>query len=228
VKNARHGLHNPNARYRKEVSAEDVLGSAVVSDPLHLLDICATSDGAAAVVLTSMDYARRHGVVDPVRVRAISTVTPTFPQTVIDMPLLSTDPTSAVPPADLTFKQSIGAAAYDEAGIGPEDVSLAEVYDLSTALELDWIEDLALCKPGEAEQLLGAGDTKIGGRIPVNPSGGLACFGEAVPAQALAQVCEVTWQLRGEATGRQVEGARVGITANQGLFGHGSSVVLSR
>ena len=227
VKNARHGLHNPNARYRKEVSAEDVLGSAVVSDPLHLLDICATSDGAAAVVLTSMDYARRHGVADPVRVRAISTVTPTFPQTVIDMPLLSTDPTSAVSPADLTFKQSIGAAAYEEAGIGPEDVSLAEVYDLSTALELDWIEDLALCKPGEAEQLLRAGDTTIGGRIPVNPSGGLACFGEAVPAQALAQVCEVTWQLRGQAEGRQVEDAKVGITANQGLFGHGSSVLLS-
>jgi len=227
VKNARHGLHNPNARYRKEVSAEDVLGSAVVSDPLHLLDICATSDGAAAVVLTSMDYARRHGVVDPVRVRAISTVTPTFPQTVIDMPLLSTDPTSAVSPADLTFKQSIGGAAYEEAGIGPEDVSLAEVYDLSTALELDWIEDLALCKPGEAEQLLRAGDTTIGGRIPVNPSGGLACFGEAVPAQALAQVCEVTWQLRGQAEGRQVEDAKVGITANQGLFGHGSSVLLS-
>ena len=76
--------------------------------------------------------------------------------------------------------------------------------------------------------LLRAGETTIGGRIPVNPSGGLACFGEAVPAQALAQVCEVTWQLRGQATGRQVEGATVGITANQGLFGHGSSVLLSR
>ena len=86
------------------------------------------------------------------------------------------------------------------------------------------MEDLALCKQGEAEALLRAGDTTLGGRIPVNPSGGLACFGEAVPAQALAQVCEVTWQLRGQAAGRQVEGARVGITANQGLFGHGSSV----
>lgn len=227
VKNARHGLENPNARYRKEVSADDVLNSAVVSDPLHLLDICATSDGAAAVVLTSMDYARRHGIADPVRVRAISTVTPTFPNTVIDMPLLSTDPATAVEPGALTFKESIGAAAYEEAGIDPGDVSLAEVYDLSTALELDWIEDLALCKRGEAEHLLRAGDTTIGGRIPVNPSGGLACFGEAVPAQALAQVCEVTWQLRGQAEGRQVEDAKVGITANQGLFGHGSSVILS-
>ncbi|MBW8751941.1 MAG: lipid-transfer protein [Propionibacteriales bacterium] len=234
VKNARHGLHNPNARYRKEVAAEDVLASAVVADPLHLLDICATSDGAAAVVLTSLEYARAHRLADPVRVRAISTVTPTFPNAVLDMPNLSTDPAGSAQPGwsspveTRTFKESIGHAAYEEAGIGPEDVDLAEVYDLSTALELDWMEDLGLCKRGEAEALLRAGDTTIGGRIPVNPSGGLACFGEAVPAQALAQVCELTWQLRGQAEGRQVEGARVGITANQGLFGHGSSVILSR
>ena len=227
VKNARHGLHNPHARYRKEVTAEEVLASAVVSDPLHLLDICATSDGAAAVVLTSLDYARRLGGDSPVRMKAVSTVTPTFPHTVLDMPNLSTDSSAVAGVPERTFKESIAHAAYEEAGIGPEDVSLAEVYDLSTALELDWIEDLALCKRGEAETLLRAGDTTIGGRIPVNPSGGLACFGEAVPAQALAQVCEVTWQLRGQAEGRQVEGARVGMTANQGLFGHGSSVLLS-
>jgi acetyl-CoA acetyltransferase len=90
------------------------------------------------------------------------------------------------------------------------------------------MEHLGLCKAGEAEQLLRGGATRIGGRIPVNASGGLACFGEAVPAQALAQVCELTWQLRGTAGARQVEGARVGITANQGLFGHGSSVILKR
>lgn len=231
VKNSRHGLANPCARYRREVTVADVLGSAVVADPLHLLDICATSDGGAAVVLTSVDYARAHGVPQPVRVRAVSTVTPLYPQTVIDMPLLATDPSGPVASGEgappVTFKQSIGAAAYDEAGIGPEEVDVAEVYDLSTALELDWMEDLALCRKGEAEQLLRAGETTIGGAIPVNPSGGLACFGEAVPAQALAQVCELTWQLRGQATGRQVEGARVGITANQGLFGHGSSVLLS-
>jgi acetyl-CoA acetyltransferase len=227
VKNARHGLANPNARYRKEVSVEDVLGSAVVSDPLHLLDICATSDGAAAVVLTSVDYARKHAIASPVRVSAVATVTPTFPHTVMDMPNLSTDSSAVTGEPERTFKESIAHAAYEEAGIGPEDVSLAEVYDLSTALELDWIEDIGLCKRGEAETLLRAGETTIGGRIPVNPSGGLACFGEAVPAQALAQVCEVTWQLRGQAEGRQVEGARVGITANQGLFGHGSSVLLS-
>ncbi|GAA1546994.1 lipid-transfer protein [Nocardioides humi] len=228
VKNARHGLANPNARFRKEVDVAEVLASPVVSDPLHLLDICATSDGAAAVVLTSAEYARRHGIATPVTVAAVSTVTPTFPNTVIDMPLLATDSTAATGAPERTFKEAIGAAAYDEAGVDPSDVDVAEVYDLSTALELDWIEDLGLCKPGEAEALLRAGDTAIGGRIPVNPSGGLACFGEAVPAQAIAQVCELTWQLQGRVDGRQVEGARVGITANQGLFGHGSSVLLTR
>ena len=227
VKNARHGLANPNARYRKQVSVEDVLASAVVSDPLHLLDICATSDGAAAVVVASTEYAKKLGLDRPVRVNAVSTVTPTFPNTILDMPNISTDAMVGGAP-QRTFKESIAHAAYEEAGISPDDVSLAEVYDLSTALELDWMEDLALCGRGEAETLLRAEETTIGGRIPVNPSGGLACFGEAVPAQALAQVCEVTWQLRGQATGRQVEGARVGITANQGLFGHGSSVLLSR
>jgi acetyl-CoA acetyltransferase len=230
VKNARHGLDNTNARYRREVSVDDVLASAVVSDPLHLLDICATSDGAAAVVVSSVAYAKKLGLDRPVRVNAVSTVTPTFPHTVLDMPDISTDGAAALGGGEpgLTFKESIAQAAYDEAGIPPEDVSLAEVYDLSTALELDWMEDLGLCKRGEAEVLLRAGETTIGGRIPVNPSGGLACFGEAVPAQALAQVCEVTWQLRGQAAGRQVEGASVGITANQGLFGHGSSVIVAR
>ncbi len=229
VKNARHGLANPNARYRKAVTVEEVLASPIVADPLHLLDICATSDGGAAVVLTSADYARRRlPGVKPLRLRAVSTVTPTFPKTVVDLPDIATDSTAAVAAPEVGFRASIAAAAYEEAGLGPDDLSLAEVYDLSTALELDWMEDLGLCKRGEAEALLRAGETAVGGRIPVNPSGGLACFGEAVPAQALAQVCEVTWQLRGQADGRQVEGARVGITANQGLFGHGSSVVLGR
>jgi acetyl-CoA acetyltransferase len=227
VKNARHGLHNPYARYRKEVTEEEVLASPMVADPLRLLEICATSDGAAAVVLTSMDYAKRRGLTAPVRIRAVSTVTPRFPNTVIEMPNFATDSAAALAPPELTFRDSIAAAAYEEAGIGPDELSLAEVYDLSTALELDWYENIGLCKPGEAEKLLNDGDTTIGGRIPVNPSGGLACFGEAVPAQAIAQVCEVTWQLRGQAAGRQVEGATAGITVNQGLFGHGSAVLLT-
>jgi acetyl-CoA acetyltransferase len=227
VKNARHGLANPYARYRKETSVEEVLASPMVADPLRLLEICATSDGGAAVVLCSLEYARRH-TTNPVRVAAISTVTPTYPNTIIEMPNLATDSSAVAAIPERPFKASIAHAAYEEAGIGPDELSLAEVYDLSCALELDWYEDIGLCKAGEAEKLLNDGDTTLGGRIPVNVSGGLACFGEAVPAQAIAQVCEVTWQLRGQASGRQVDGAKAGITANQGLFGHGSSVLLVR
>ena len=181
VKNVRHGLANPNARYRGQVTVEEVLASPMVADPLRLLEICATSDGGAALVLSSMAFARRHtgGASPLVTVDAVATVTPSFPNTVIEMPNFSTDSaaaTAATRPspgsAAAGFRPSIATAAYAEAGIGPEDVSLAEVYDLSSALELDWYEDIGLCGEGEAEKLLHDGVTSLGGRVPVNPSGG--------------------------------------------------------
>ncbi|QGZ47888.1 lipid-transfer protein [Streptomyces sp. QHH-9511] len=228
VKNAAAGALNPLARYRTAVSAEDVAASPVVADPLRLLDICATSDGGAALVLSSMEFARRHGYRNPVRIRAVSTVTPTYPKALLDLPDIATDSTAAVSPPPHTFRAAIARAAYEEAGVGPGDLSLAEVYDLSTALELEWYEDIDLCGAGEGAKLVRDGVTALGGRVPVNTSGGLGSFGEAVPAQAVAQVCELTWQLRGTAGSRQVRGARVGIAANQGLFGHGSAVVAVR
>ena len=166
---------------------------------MRLLDICATSDGAAALIVASKSFAEKHlGSLEGVpSVRAVSTVTPQYPQHLPELPDIATDSTAVVPAPERVFKDQILDAAYAEAGIGPEDLSLAEVYDLSTALELDWYEHLGLCAKGEAEQLLRSGATTIGGRIPVNPSGGLACFGEAIPAQAIAQVCELTWQLQG-------------------------------
>jgi acetyl-CoA acetyltransferase len=233
VKNSRHGAANPYARYPREVAIDDVRNSPIVADPLRLLDICATSDGAAAIVLTSLEYARAHGHDSPVRIAGVSTVTPSYPNPVIELPNFATDSAAGIAAptsigGGVAFKDSIADRAYAEAGIGPDDLDLAEVYDLSTALELDWYEHIGLCPPGEAEKLLRNGDTTIGGRIPVNASGGLASFGEAVPAQAIAQVCELTWQLRGECGDRQVEGARVGLSVNQGLFGHGSAVVVTR
>ncbi|OUR94952.1 lipid-transfer protein [Gammaproteobacteria bacterium 42_54_T18] len=226
VKNAEHGFSNPYARYKKKFTAEDVAASAMVADPLRLMDICATSDGGAALIVCSMEYAKKIGRADAVKVAAISTVTPTYASSVIEMPDIATD-SGAVVDAQ-SFRAALPVKAYEEAGIGPEDISLAEVYDLSTALELDWIEDLQLCERGHAAQLVREGATKIGGRLPINTSGGLACFGEAVPAQAISQICELTWQLRGQAGDRQVENANVGITANQGLFGHGSSVIVKK
>ncbi|GAA0435152.1 lipid-transfer protein [Acrocarpospora corrugata] len=221
VKNARAGARNPNARYRAEVTTEQVLTSPMVADPLRLMDICATSDGGAAVVLCSPAYARRHGG-RQVTIAAVSTVTPTFPQADLDLPMIASE---TVPQPEHGFKTALIRAAYEEAGIGPEELSLAEVYDLSTALELDWCEDAGLCPRGEAAQLLRSGETALGGKRPVNPSGGLASFGEAIPAQALAQLCELTWQLRGTAGARQVDSARIGLAATQGLFGHGSAII---
>ena len=175
-----------------------------------------------------MDYARKHAT-DPGADRGPSPRSRrAFPNTVIEMPNFSTDSAAGARAARAHVPRlDRRRAPTSRPGIGPDDLDLAEVYDLSSALELDWYENIGLCKEGEAEQLLNDGDTTIGGRIPVNPSGGLACFGEAIPAQAIAQVCELTWQLRGQADGRQVEGAKVGLTVNQGLFGHGSAVLLT-
>lgn len=225
AKNSRHGLHNPNARYRKVVGEDEILASPMVADPLRLLDICATSDGGAALVLCSAEFARTH-TTRPVSIAAVSTVSPTYPNSLIDMPDLATDSSAALSMPERPFRDALIQAAYAEAGMGPGDLDLAEVYDLSSALELDWYESMGLCKPGEAETLLRSGHSELGGRCPVNPSGGLACFGEAVPAQAIAQVCELYWQLSGTAGARQVAGARAGITACQGLFGHGAAVVV--
>lgn len=224
VKNAGHGFENINARYRKVVSEDEVLASPTVADPLRLMDICATSDGAAAVIVSSLAYARKVGRQNAPRIAAISTATPAFYSNTVEYPDLAT----LVDTSGQTrgFRASLARKAYEQSGIGPEDVSLAEVYDLSTALELDWYEDLALCERGDAVKLLYDGVTTVGGRQPVNPSGGLACFGEAVPAQALAQVCELAWQIGGSAGKRQVANAKVGITGNQGVFGHGSCVIV--
>lgn len=228
IKNSEHGFTNPNSRYKKKFTMEDVVASPMVANPLRLLNICATSDGGAAMIVSSMDYAKRIGKANAVKVAAVSTVTPTYASAVVEMPDIATDSSAATGVTAQSFRAALPQKAYEQAGVDPKDISVAEVYDLSSALELDWYEDLQFCERGEAAQLVRAGDTRIGGRLPVNPSGGLACFGEAVPAQALAQVCELTWQLRGEAGERQVADAKVGITANQGLFGHGSSVIVKR
>ena len=153
VKNARHGLANPNARYRKEVAARGgarLAGRRRPAAPARHLRHVRRRRRRGADVGRVRPHARAWRAL---RLRAVATVAPTFPNTVIEMPNFATDSTAAVAAADLTFRDSIAHAAYEEAGLGPEDVSLAEVYDLSTALELDWYENIGLCKPGDAEQL---------------------------------------------------------------------------
>lgn len=216
----------PYARYRKEYSLEEVLNSPMVADPLRLFEICSTSDGAAAVVLASAEVAKKLGV-KPIKIAAVSAISPQYPDNIINMPRISSESThSSVP--EKRYQRTVAEKAYEQAGLGPEDLSFAEVYDLSTAYELDWYEDIGLCGPGEAEKLLNDGATTMGGKIPVNTSGGLSSFGEAAPAQALAQVCEMVWQLRGTAGKRQVEDAKVGLSINFGLQGNCSCVILKK
>ena len=230
VKNSKAGVHNPNARFKKEFSLEDFASSPIVSDPLRLLDVCATSDGAAALIVCTPEYAlRKLGTLEgTVRIKAVSNTTPTYPQVRLELPDIATDSHAVVVPPALGFKDSVAHNAYEQAGLGPNDLSCAEVYDLSTALELDWYENLGLCAEGEGAKLVRDGVTAIGGRIPVNASGGLSSFGEAIPAQAIAQVCELTRQLQGRCEGHQVEGATVGLAINQGLFGHGSCTIVAK
>src|SRR5258708_7229337 len=153
VKSSQHGLQNPNARYRKESSVEDVLASPVVSDPLRQLDICATSDGAAALIVASAGFARKHlGSLDGVpSVRAVSTVTPQYPQHLPELPDIATDSTAVVPPTDPVFKDQILDAAYAEAGIGPGEGRRARGCGLSPAPGRGWSADLALSPPAGPE-----------------------------------------------------------------------------
>ncbi|GIT46878.1 MAG: hypothetical protein Ct9H300mP12_14630 [Acidimicrobiales bacterium] len=199
----------------------------MVSDPLRLLEICATSDGGAALVVSSMDYARSKGDHRSGPGGGLSTVTPTYPDTVIDLPYLATDSAAAVELPPLGFKGSIGEQVYTEAGMGPEDVDVAEVYDLSSALELDWYEQLGLCAQGEAESLLRTGATSIGGRIPVNPRGGLGAFGRPCQLRQLLRCANSHGSCEGRPGGRQVDGARVGVL-QPGVVRAGSSVLVRR
>ena len=203
VKNARHGLENPNARYKKEVSVDDVLNAPIVSDPLGLLDICATSDGAAALVVSSLDYARRHGAGDPVRVRGSrrsrrATRRPRSSSR-------TSRPTARRAPGALP---STGSRSRSPCAptTRPASAPTTSIAPRSTTCRLRW-SSTGTADPLARQASFRDGTTTLGGRVPVNPSGGLACFGEAVPAQAIAQVCELTWQVQGRAEGRQVEGA---------------------
>jgi acetyl-CoA acetyltransferase len=224
VKARKLGVHNPNARYRKETSLAEVMKSPLVSYPLRLFEICAVSDGAAAVVLCSADVARRK-TTRPVWVAGSAVATARFDDGI------PRGLAGAVPPDGKAHHSEAAAAvrtAMERAGIGPKGIDLVELQDNTVYYELSFPEEWGFCEPGEAESLLTRGDTLPTGRLPINPSGGFLSFGEATTAQGLFQVCEVGWQLRGEAGGRQVPDAKVGLAQSLGLGGNGSAVVLKR
>lgn len=229
VKNSKHGALNPIARYQREYTIEEVTASPVVAWPGHLLEFCATSDGACAIILSSMKKARQL-TSKPIILAAAHSPQPTYPSQDIGLAFFSThskiSTQPSIPDVERPHECEVTRGAMEMAGIGPEDLDLAEVYDICTAMEFDWIEDIGICRPGEAEKLLWDGETAIGGRIPVNPSGGTSSFGEAYPAQALVQVYELVLQLRGDAGPRQIEGAKVGLAASKGLGQYISTIIV--
>ncbi len=198
VKAHKNGARNPYAQYQKEVTLEEVLQSRMIADPLTMYMCCPTGDGAAAAVLTTGEKARQWGAAS-VRVLASTLQSGYFKTGFRDM-------------AANELSARTGKLAYEQAGVGPQDISLAEVHDAFAIAEVLYYEALGFCGKGEAKGLIDRGETEVTGRIPVNPSGGLKTRGHPVGATGIAQVCEAVWQLRGQAGSRQVQGARVALT----------------
>jgi acetyl-CoA acetyltransferase len=216
---------NPYARYRESLTVAEVLASPMVSDPLHLLQICPVSDGAAALVLGSEQYLKR---VDrqPVEVAGCAVGSGQFGDPARRIPTVANNVLSGV---DHT-SEVVGAVgrALTAAGMGPGDVDILEMADNSAWHLLAWPELFGFVEPGQSDWMLGQGRYARDGDLALNPGGGFLSFGEATTAQAVLQICELTWQLRGEAEGRQVPGAKVGLSAVLGLGANGGSVVLKR
>jgi acetyl-CoA acetyltransferase len=200
VKNQGNGKLNPKAQYGGDVTVEQVLASREISPPLTLLMCSPIGDGSAAAVVCSKEAAQRLGA-ETVRVR--STVLVSGRDRGPDEP-------GAV---DRAVQR-----AYEEAGVGPQDLDVVEVHDAAAPAELMIYEDLGLCPPGEGPKLLQSGETALGGRVPVNPSGGLLSKGHPIGATGCAQLVELVDQLRGRCGARQVEGARVALAENGGGF----------
>jgi acetyl-CoA acetyltransferase len=220
VKNRRHGVHNPNAMFRKEVTAEEVLASRVVCEPLHLWMLCSPNEGAAAIVLRRADHTGGNAVkLAAARLRSH------LPGSVLGeaTPMSGIDDTAITPPSTLAVDD-----AYAEAGLGPGDLDVVECQDTDAARELLAYQELRLCEPGDQAKLLADGAVTRGGRLPVNPSGGLLSKGEPLGASALGQVVELVQQLRGEAGPRQVDGARVGLAHTVGRGANACAVIVTR
>ena len=181
----------------------------MIADPLTRMMCSPIGDGAAALILTSADMAKKL-TSKPVYVKAS---------------VLGSGKDRH--PGDPEVTERVARKAYEVAGIGPEDIHVAEVHDASAPAELIICEELGFCKPGESGRLVDEGVTALGGRLPVNPSGGLLAKGHPVGATGVAQLAEIFWQLRGEAGKRQVEGATVGLTENGGGMLRGEAAAVA-
>ena len=197
VKNHHHGCLNPFAQYRKEFTVEEILNSRMICDPITLLQCCPNTDGAAATILCSIKIAKRYT---------------TKPIKVIGSALLSGDYTYLQ--KDITISplgSKTAKMAYEMAGVGPEDIDVVELHDAFANEEMLRYEELGLCEPGEGVRLVREKATWVGGKIPVNPSGGLLALGHPLSASGVRNIAEIVWHLRGQAGERQTPNAKVGL-----------------
>lgn len=207
VKSHKHGALNPYAQFQSEVTPEQVRASRLIAGPLKLLMCSSISDGAAAAVVCSPGYARARRTDTGVRILASQ--------------LRSGSGVSDGQTKTTAMRAAY--AAYDEAGLGPEDIDVVECHDATAPGELLYYSDLGFCQPDESGRLLEEGATSLGGRIPFNTGGGLTSRGHPVGATGIAQIAEVYWQLTKRAGSRQVEGARIALTQNSGGWIEGDS-----
>ena len=205
-----HAKHNPRAIFRDEVSIEEVLSSPPMHGVLTRLQCCPPTCGAAAALLTSEKFAKKHGLRSDVKITGQS-MTTDFPSSFEGKTMMQ------IVGSDMS--QAAANDLYEKAGIGPEDVDVVELHDCFTSNEIITYEALQLTEEGGSEQFVSDGDNTYGGKVVVNPSGGLLSKGHPLGATGLGQCAELVWQLRGEAGPRQVEGARVGLQHNLGLGG---------
>jgi acetyl-CoA acetyltransferase len=211
-KNHKHSVNNPYAQFQDEYSLEDIKSSRMVHDPLTKLQCSPTSDGSAAAVIASERFVDDHDLWDrAVEIAGQSMVT--------DLQSTFADDTDCIRIVGYDMSRQAAERAYDEAQVGAEDVDVIELHDCFSANELITYEALGLAEEGHGHELVAGEDTTYGGRWVVNPSGGLISKGHPLGATGLAQCSELTWQLRGQADKRQVEGATVGLQHNIGLGG---------
>ncbi|MSQ72384.1 MAG: thiolase family protein [Betaproteobacteria bacterium] len=206
AKNHGHSVHNPLSQYRKAMSIDDVLAARMIAWPLTLPMCAPISDGAAAAILVSREGLKR--LAADQRGRAISVLAT----------VVASGSTHGPAEYDKHICRTAAFAAYEQAGVGPGDISVAEVHDASAFAELLQSELLGFCEFGQGGWLAERGETSIGGRLPINPSGGLESKGHPIGATGLTQIVELVAQLRGEAGARQVDGARVALAENGGGF----------
>jgi sterol carrier protein 2 len=210
-KNHKHSVNNPYSQFQQEYSLEGILGAPMVYEPLTKLQCCPTSDGSGAAILASADFVKKHGLEHKaVEILGMAMATD-FASTFSER--------SCIKMVGADLSKAAAHKVYQQSGLGPENVDVVELHDCFSCNELITYEALGLCPEGKGGEFVDAGANTYGGKVVVNPSGGLISKGHPLGATGLAQCAELNWQLRGEADKRQVAGAKVALQHNLGLGG---------